>query len=73
MASWLALRGARLYHGQNNMTSIELMGDAGFLPSVEGLSYSELRDRAGEAFFASLGVDLEPSPDVVEETRTFRL
>lgn len=73
MASWLALRGARLYHGQNNMTAIELMGDAGFLPSSEGLSYSELRDRAGEAFFASLGVDLEPSPDVIEETRTFRL
>ncbi len=71
---WLALRGARLHHGQNNMTMVDVVqpGET-YNASVVGLDYSDLRNRAGEAFFSSLGVDLEPDPLIQEGVIPFRL
>jgi hypothetical protein len=60
MAAWLCLRGVRMFSGQHNMTSVDVLApDAGHDKTTTGLSYSELRNRASEAFYASVGVDLE--------------
>ena len=41
--------------------------------SVVGLDYADMRNRAGEAFFSSLGVDLEPDPGITEGVIPFRV
>lgn len=72
MASWIAVRGASLFGGDHYMTAIDPTRDGDGEPwvgSTRSLNNDEVRNRIGEALYASIDLD---APDGYEEgTREF--
>lgn len=73
MASWICVRGASLFGGDYNMSAIDAAsgphGEGDYVASTRMLTSSEVRNRIGEAIYAS--IDLEPPDGAVEGTVLF--
>lgn len=73
MASWICVRGASLFGGDYNMSAIDATsgphGEGDYVASTRMLTSSEVRNRIGEAIYAS--IDLEPPDGAVEGTVLF--